>query len=197
LLHFQHMQTLIPGFESCAGYTAPLWACSPAPKQRNLMCPAPADGDKARCNARTCLPDAGCATEECNAVQGRIQANITLVLDAWLQRGVTCQKQEWTVAECCQLCQQTAQCNVWSFCNHPRLAAADRHHLLLGTSAAQFCLVLLLIALLRMTNRQQQENHQLQRQGATAAAPWRAEEAAMASRCKGCRHWIQCGGLWH
>lgn len=108
-------------FVSCcpaAADEAPAWACSPAPKSSNPLCPGSARGD-ARCSRRECAPDAGCAREECNAVQGNIQGT-TVVLDAWLSiRGSSCKKTQWTVSECCALCQESPSCNAWSFCNNP------------------------------------------------------------------------------
>lgn len=111
---------LLLTFVSCcpaAAYEAPAWACSPAPMSSNPLCPGSARGD-ARCSRRECAPDAGCAREECNAVQGNIQGT-TVVLDAWLSiRGSSCKKTQWTVSECCALCQESPSCNAWSFCNN-------------------------------------------------------------------------------
>ena len=55
-------------------------------------------------------------TRECNAVQGAIQGEV-MVLDAWLQRGATCIKQAWSLAECCRLCRTTPKCTAFTYCN--------------------------------------------------------------------------------
>lgn len=99
-------------------YTAPPWACSPAPHASNPLCPGPARGDS-RCSRQGCTPDAGCARQECNAVQGAISGTV-VVQDAWLSiRGSSCKKTQWTLSECCALCQESPRCNAWSFCNDP------------------------------------------------------------------------------
>jgi len=40
-------------------------------------------------------------------------------MDAWLQRGATCTKKVWSLADCCRLCKHIGSCNVWSYCNNP------------------------------------------------------------------------------
>jgi hypothetical protein len=99
-------------------YVAPPWACSPAPEAANPLCPAPARGDS-RCTKHGCDADAGCAREHCNAVQGQVSGT-AVVMDAWLSiRGSSCRKTQWTLSECCTLCQESPACNAWSYCNDP------------------------------------------------------------------------------
>jgi hypothetical protein len=98
-------------------YKPPAWACSPG-SVRNPLCPAPADGDE-RCDLVQCQPNAGCASATCNAVQGHIIADEILAVDAWFQRTSSCMKTSWSLAECCKLCQDTLECNAWSYCNRP------------------------------------------------------------------------------
>lgn len=105
-------------------YQAPSWACSPPPRMKNPLCPAPANGDS-RCSLFSCPADAGCATENCNAVQGQVKADRTLVLDAWYQRGTVCVKSTWTLSECCSLCSSLEGCSVWSYCNNPAGCGGD------------------------------------------------------------------------
>lgn len=105
-------------------YQAPSWACSPAPRMLNPLCPAPVNGDS-RCSLMSCPADAGCATESCNAVQGQVAADTSLVLDAWLQRGTACIRSTWTLSECCSLCSSTDGCNAWSYCNNPAGCGTD------------------------------------------------------------------------
>lgn len=73
----------------------------------------------------SCPREAGCATEECNAVQGQIAAEKTLALDAWFQRGTACIKSTWTLSECCNLCKSTEGCNAWTYCNNADGCGAD------------------------------------------------------------------------
>lgn len=52
-------------------------------------------------------------------MQGAI-AGTVVVQDAWLSiRGSSCKKTQWTLSECCALCQESPRCNAWSYCNDP------------------------------------------------------------------------------
>jgi hypothetical protein len=93
------------------------WACSPA-NTRNPNCPAHLSGD-ARCTVDFCPALAGCATSDCNPLQGNVQPSKLLALDAYAVKGDACIRQSFSLSECCSLCKQTRGCNAWSFCNNP------------------------------------------------------------------------------